>query len=212
LFLSNQFMEEDGRIDMGSHALCQTIIDWFQRREIVFPSRDEKPVLIMKAECVRTLEEEIENGEIPTFQETIILFSDIAGQLNGLERIHLAPCHLSLSSISVVHLLDGDRMFILSPRTRLYDMHDRYIEINHPFRKHMFMSPELVAAKTLPIKLSSSGATYSLGVISYYCLAETIISSDNKSIKLAPIAGTPLSAAIERTIHAHPGKRRLLYI
>ena len=200
------------RVDMGSHALCQTIIERFMDREIVFPSTDEKPALVMRVESAQTLEEEIQNGDILSFQETITMFSDIAAQLNGLERISLSPSQLSLSSVLVLRRRDGHRMFILSPGTRLYEVQSNSIEIDHPYKKHMFMSPELVATKSLPARLAASGAAYSLGVITYYCLAETIISSDNKSRKLRPISGTPLSAAIERTIHADPDKRRLLYI
>ena len=206
-------MEEGAiRVDMGSHAICQTIIDWFMNSVTIIPTTDEKPALLIRAKSIHTLEEEIQNENLLTFHETIRLFSDIAGQLNGLERNSFSPSQLNLSSISVVKQDNGDRIFMLSPNTRLYEIHSDSIEINHPFKKHMFMSPELVATKTLPVRLSASGAAYSLGVIAYYCLAETIISPDNKSRKLRSMSGTPLSAAIERTIHADPDKRRLLYI
>jgi hypothetical protein len=94
-----------------------------------------------------------------------------------------------------------------------------FIKFVAPFERDGFVSPELLAIKSVPSNINYRTIYYSLGLLIMDCLFDYLreeidiknITNDNNNIILNPIKETQLFYLIKRCLHEDPASRVILH-
>ena len=195
-----------------SDELCQSAMGLAESWGSKWSADPTRVVLYIQRDWNVTLDTYTRSNGMLELEDVITMFGDLSLQVRLLRGMFVAPLVISPTNVQVVKLPSGNIRFWLSPDLRLEKIENGEIELIRTFERTRFMAPEIVLIKRLPQSVYPACCYYSLAVLTYFCLAGTIISPDNMKEALGPIAGTPLCSAIQRALTREPEHRRLYYL
>jgi hypothetical protein len=177
------------------------------KQEKVGKNNDKK--LTIKATSIKPLSIFIkENGGMISYDSAIEMLFDLGNQLQTLERFYMSIPFLDIKDIIVV----DDKNFFYLNDSKIIDIKNHQIEIDEPYKKSMFFSPELKNIGSLPAYISYKSAFYSLALLVIYCLLNKYVENTDKLEILAPLNTSKLYWALLRMLEKNPKDRYYLII
>jgi hypothetical protein len=113
--------------------------------------------------------------------------------------------------INDIIVVDEKHYFYLNDN-KLLDIKNNKLDIDEPYKKSLFFSPELDNIKQLPTSISYKAGFYSLASMVVFCMLDDKITEDNKNAVMAPIYTSTLYWALMRMLEKDPSDRFYLII
>ena len=177
------------------------------KQEKVGKNNDKK--LTIKATSIKPLSIFIkEHGGMIPYDSAIEMLFDLGNQLQTLERFYMGIPFIDISDVIVVN----DKNFFYLNDSKIIDIKNQQIEIDVPYKKSMFFSPELKNISSLPAYISYKSGFYSLALLVIYCLLNKNADNTNKLNILAPLNTSKLYWALLRMLENNPKDRYYLII
>ena len=172
---------------------------------------DVRKRFVLKAESVKTLATFLkERKNRINYDDALAFLYDVGNQLKSLERFYLAVPFIDVNDIIVV---DDKHYFYLNDQKVFgFGGSSGLVEIDRPYKKSPFFSPEFKNISSLPASISYKSGFYSLAVLISYCMLNEYIKNDDKQEILAPIYTTELYWALMRMLQKDPQDRFYLII
>ena len=155
----------------------------------------------IKAESVKSLASFLkEKKNHLSYDSSIEMLFDLGNQLQSLERFYMGIPFMDINDIIVV---DEKHYFYLNDN-KLLDIKNNKLDIDEPYKKSLFFSPELDNIKQLPTSISYKAGFYSLASMVVFCMLDDKITEDNKNAVMAPIYTSKLYLALMRMLEKDP--------
>ena len=149
-----------------------------------------------------------ENKNRLSYDNSIDMLFDIGNQLQSLERFYMGVPFIDIKDIIVVN----EKHYFYLNDEKVLDIKNGKLDIDEPYKKSLYFSPELKKMRTLPGKISYKSSFYSLASLVIFCMLNTNITEDNKDYVLAPIYTSKLYWAVLRMLEKNPNDRFYLII
>tara|TARA_Y100000591_G_C21751001_1_gene654745 strand:- start:151 stop:819 length:669 start_codon:yes stop_codon:yes gene_type:complete len=177
------------------------------KQEKVGKNDDKK--LTIKAASIKPLSVFLkEKKNRLSYDDAIEMLFDLGNQLQTLERFYMGIPFLDIKDIIVV---DDKHYFYLND-SKLIDIKNNQLEIDEPYKKSMFFSPELENISSLPAQISYKSGIYSVASLVIFCLLNDNVTSTNKMTIMAPLNTSKLYWALLRMLEEDPEDRFYLII
>ena len=171
--------------------------------------KDRYKQFTIKAKSVKTLATFLkENKNHLSYDRSIEMLFDLGNQLQSLERFYMAIPFIDINDIIVV---DEKHYFYLND-SKLLDIKNNKIDIDEPYKKSLFFSPELDNLKQIPTSINYKSGFYSLASLVVFCMLDDKVTEDNKNVIMSPIYTSKLYWALMRMLERDPSDRFYLII
>ena len=171
--------------------------------------KDNYKQFTIKAESIKSLASFLkEKKNHLSYDSSIEMLFDLGNQLQSLERFYMGIPFMDINDIIDV---DEKHYFYLNDN-KLLDIKNNKLDIDEPYKKSLFFSPELDNIKQLPTSISYKAGYYSLASMVVFCMLDDKITEDNKNAIMSPIYTSKLYWALMRMLEKDPSDRFYLII
>jgi hypothetical protein len=187
-------------------------------------SKSDKTSFVFEAKNIETLNSLLTRKYALSYRHLKQLFTNIAKQLENLEKDKFCNFLFNLKDIVRIELdsgsqdggTGGDVFFLYLNTEHFLPIKLNKMKIIKPFnKKNMFFSPEIKNITQLPTEISTKSQFFSLSLLTLYCCTKFDKLDYNKNSfeqHLSHIENTKLYWAILRCLENNPTDRIYLYI
>ena len=185
--------------------------------------------IFFTAENAISLEKFMEKKGRVNYDTACSFFSSVANQLRNLEKYNLTIPFFEITDFVVIN----SSTIIYINNEKVLPIKDEQLIIDIPYKKSQFFSPELNNCSSLPCKISSKSAMFSLAALIAFLLTNEKVSKEiiengffwriptppnekmdigKPALLLDIIYNTKLYWALERCLMVQPDQRYCLFI
>lgn len=164
---------------------------------------------ILRTDKMDLLSVHMKNKTI-SYNTSMSLLHDIGNQLQTLEMFNIGFPFLNLEDILMV----DDKHFFIVNTSRMLILKNKNMNIETPYKKSPFYSPEMQNIKAIPAKIHWKSAYYSLASLVVFCLTGKHVLNNKKTSTemLDAMYQTKLFWALERCLVEDADNRYYLII